>query len=151
MKHITICAVCILFFFLGNSQSRRTKQGKDTLTSLTCPLQNGTMKSPIQEGYGYKGDLKMIIRSASDTLVLSPVDGKIDLITLGEGGKYEVVMHHNDYNIWLTGISKVLVQKNELLKKGQALGKLKPGDEIEVMLFNDEEPMDPKKFLDCKQ
>jgi hypothetical protein len=109
------------------------------------------MKSPTQEGYGYKGDLKMIVTSMTDTLLLSPVDGKIDLINIGEGGKYEVVMHHNDYNIWLLGVSKVIAKKGDTLKKGQPLGNVKPGDEIELLLFNDEEPVDPKKLLNCKQ
>ncbi|MEJ0106399.1 MAG: M23 family metallopeptidase [Bacteroidota bacterium] len=150
MKNIFIGASLMLIFFYGNSQGKRIKHVTDTLTNLACPLQNGIMKSPSQEGYGYKGDVKMVVTSVTDTLLLSPVDGKIDLISPGEGGKYEVVMHHNDYNIWLTGVSKVLVKKNDELKKGQPLGKVKPGDEIELLLFNDEEPVDPKKYLDCK-
>ena len=144
MKHTIISAAFILFFFYGNSQV------KDTLI-MVCPLQNGIMKSPSQVGYGYKGDVKIIITSVADTMLLSPVDGKIDLISMGEGGRYEVVMHHKDYNIWLVGVSKVLVKKNDILKKGQPLAKVKPGDEIEFLLFNNEEPIDPKKYLNCKQ
>jgi hypothetical protein len=150
MKNILISISLLLFFFYGKSQGKRIKHITDTLTSLACPLQNGIMKSPSQEGYGYKGDVKMVVTSSTDTLLLSPVDGKIDLISPGDGGKYEVVMHHNDYNIWLIGVSKVLVKKNDELKKGQPLGIVKPGDEIELLLFNDEEPVDPKKYLNCK-
>ncbi|MES1219063.1 MAG: hypothetical protein ABUT20_26385 [Bacteroidota bacterium] len=151
MKHTITSAVCILLFLCSNSQGKRIKHITDTLTSIACPMQNGIMKSPTQEGYGYKGDLKMIIKSVTDTLLLSPVDGKIDLITLGEEGKYEVVMHHNDYDIWFIGVSKMLVKKNDVMKKGQPIGNIKPGDEIEFLLFNNEEPIDPKKLLDCKQ
>jgi hypothetical protein len=149
MKYSLITTTLILFCIYGNGQRRPAKQGKDTLSSLGCPLLKGIMHTPSQEGYGYKGDLKMIITSATDTLLLAPVDGKVDLITIGEGGKYEIVMHHNDYNIWLTGIGQVLAKKNDLLKKGQILGHIKPGDEIEFLFFNDEEPVDPGKWLDC--
>jgi hypothetical protein len=151
MKNILINAGLLLFFFCGNSQGKRIKQLADTLTNLACPMQNGVMKSPSREGYGYKGDVKMVVTSATDSLLLSPVDGKIDLISMGDGGKYEVVMHHNEYNLWLTGISNVLAKKNDELKKGQLLGHVKPGDEIELLLFYDEEPVDPKKILACKQ
>jgi hypothetical protein len=151
MKYSTICTALMLLFICGNSQGKRVRPVKDTLSSLGCPLLTGIMKTPSQEGYGYKGDLKMVITSASDTLLLSPVDGKIDLVTTGEGGKYEIVMHHQDYNIWLTGVGKVLAKKNDLVKKGQPLGNLKPGDEIEFLFFNDEEPVDPGKWLDCRK
>ena len=151
MKYTIISAAFIMAFLNSNGQGKRIKHVTDTLTSLTCPLQHGMMKSPTEEGYGYKGDVKMIVTSATDTLLVSPADVKIDLINIGEGGKYEIVMHHNDYDIWLLGVSKVSVKKNDVLKKGQILGKVTPGDEIDFLFFNNEEPSDPKKLLDCKQ
>ncbi|MES1224195.1 MAG: M23 family metallopeptidase, partial [Bacteroidota bacterium] len=118
---------------------------------LLCPVPGAVMLSPSQEGVGYKGDVKVIFKSAADTLFLAPADGKIDLITTGEGGKYEIVMHYYNYNLWFTGISKVLVKQNDTPKKGQPIGRINPGDEVELLLFDDEEPVDPKKYLDCKK
>ena len=143
MKYAFITTLLLLLLLNGNSQK------KDTI-NLACPLQRGIMKPPSREGYGYKGDMKMIITSVADTLVLSPVDGKVDLVTAGADGKYEIVMHHKDYNIWLIGVSKLVVKKNDLIQKEQPVGKVKPGDEIEFLLFNDEEPVNPEKYLNCQ-
>jgi len=143
MRYSFITTFLLLLLLHANSQV------KDTIR-LACPLQKGIMKSATQDGYGYKADMKMIIASVTDTLVLSPVDGKVDLITAGADGKYEIVMHHKDYNIWLIGVSNLMVRKNDQIKKEQPVGKVKPGDEIEFLFFNGEEPINPEKLLSCK-
>lgn len=152
-----IISLILVSFFIYNSLSAQLKRPApkekrvDTLR-LLCPVPGVMPQSPsVEKGTGYKGDLKVSFKSVNDTLFLAPVDGKIDLITMGEGGKYEIVMHYYNYNIWFTGISKLLVKKNDMPKKGQPIGIINPGDEVELLLFDDEEPVDPKKFLDCKK
>ena len=142
--------------FVANAAAAQLKrpappQKKIDSLRLACPVPGATMHSPSKEGYGFKTDLKVILKNTGDTLFLAPVDGKIDLITMGENGKYDIVMHYYNYNIWFTGISKSLVKKNDKMKTGQPVGKINPGDEVELLLFDDEEPVDPKQFLDCKQ
>ena len=146
----------IVFIFICSSLSAQLKRPApkekriDSL-KLSCPIPGAVPQSPsVEKGTGYKGDLKVSFKSITDTLFLAPCDGKIDLITAGENGKSEIVMHYFNYNIWLSGISKSLVKKNDTIKKGQPIGKINPGDEVDLLLFDDEEPVDPKKYLNCK-
>jgi hypothetical protein len=146
--------LCLILFNSLSAQLKRPapKEKRIDTLNLLCPVPGALPQSPsVEKGTGYKGDLKVSFKSINDTLFLAPVPGKIDLITMGEGGKYEIVMHYYNYNIWFTGISTVLVKKNDIPKKGQPIGKINPGDEVELLLFDDEEPVDPKKFLDCKK
>jgi hypothetical protein len=153
MKCIVSLLVMLFIFTTVSAQLKRPAPKEKRIDSLKllCPIPGAVAQSPSDQGAGYKGDLKVSFKSVSDTLFLAPVDGKIDLITMGEGGKYEIVMHYYNYNIWFTGISKLLVKKNDMPKKGQPIGTINPGDEVELLLFDDEEPVDPKKYLDCKK
>ena len=151
-----VTVLVFIFLLAINSLSAQLKRPApkekrmDSL-HLLCPVPGVIPQSTsVEKGTGYKGDLKVLFKSIGDTLLLAPVDGKIDLVTMGEGGKYEIVMHYYNYNIWFTGIAKSLVKKNDIPKKGQPIGKMNPGDEVELLLFDDEEPVDPKKYLDCK-
>lgn len=150
-------AALLITVFISNSLSAQLKRpappqkkiNKDSL-KLACPVTNGIIKRAT-DTTAYKGDMKVIIKSGkTDSLFLAPTDGKIDLITMGENGKNEIVMHYYNYNIWFTGIAQTLVKKNDTIKKGQAIARIKPGDEIELLLFDDEEPVDPKKYLSCR-
>ncbi|MGC4034422.1 MAG: hypothetical protein QM764_00575 [Chitinophagaceae bacterium] len=150
---ILVCSVLLIVIGIaGFAQLRRPALKEKRIDSLKlgCPMVGAIPQSPSDQGAGYKGDLKVVFKSTTDSLFLSPVDGKVDLITIGDGGKYEIVMHYFNYNIWCTGISQSLVRKNDMPKKGQPIGKINPGDEVELLLFDDEEPVDPKKFLDCQ-
>lgn len=154
MKIILITGVFLFALNFLSAQLKRPapKEKRIDTLNLLCPIPGSIPQSPsVEKGTGYKGDLKVSFKSVSDTLFLAPVPGKIDLISMGEGGKYEIVMHYYNYNIWIAGISKSLVKKNDIPKKGQPIGKINPGDEVELLLFDDEEPVDPKKFLDCKR
>ncbi len=42
------------------------------------------------------------------------------------------------------------MKKNDMIKKGQPIAMIEPGDEVELLLFDDELPVDPKKVLGCK-
>ena len=153
MRIITTLTIYILITNSLSAQLKRPAPKEKRIDSLKlyCPMPGVIPQSPSPEkGTGYKGDLKVTFKSISDTLFLAPVDGKIDLITIGDGGKSEIVMHYYNYNIWFSGIEKVLVKKNDTIKKGQPIARISPGDEVDLLLFDDEEPVDPKKFLDCK-
>lgn len=153
MKSIMFVLGFILLTTAAFAQLKRPAppQKKIDTLRLSCPLAKGKILALPKDGYRFKDDLKAVIKSTTDTLFLAPVDGKIDLITRGDGGKYEIVMHYFNYNIWITGISEMMVKKNDKMKKGQAIGKIKPGDEVEILLFDDEEPVDPVKYLECSR
>jgi len=42
------------------------------------------------------------------------------------------------------------VNVNQEIKAGQVLGNYTFGREMEFRMFKDEEPMDPREFLECK-
>ncbi len=143
-----------LIFFLYQASSAQLKrplppQKKIHSLRLACPVPCAVVETPSSQGYGYKGDVKVILKNVSDSLFLSPVEGKVDLVTLNAEGKYDIVMHYFNYNIWFTGIAESLVKKNDILKIGQPVGRIQPGDDVELLLFDDEDPVDPRKFLDC--
>lgn len=152
LKVIATLIITVFIFTFSSAQLKRPAPPQKKIDSLklACPVAGGVVKAP-SDTTAYKGDMKVIIKCGkADSVFVAPVDGKIDLITMSEGGKSEIVMHYYNYNIWFTGISKSLVRKNDTIKKGQPIGKINPGDEVELLLFDDEEPVDPKKYLSCK-
>ncbi len=48
------------------------------------------------------------------------------------------------------GITKALVNVNQYIKAGQVIGTYTFGQEMEFRMYKDEEPMDPREFLECK-
>jgi septal ring factor EnvC (AmiA/AmiB activator) len=88
--------------------------------------------------------------STTDTSFLSPFDGKVSTVEMGEGNKYEIVIYHGDYYVWLTGLTQSLVKKNEVVKKGQPVATIHPNDEIEFLFFKNGTPVDPRSYLECK-
>lgn len=117
---------------------------------LTCPMHNAVLKSS-KGAYNLKPrDLKIIFTSKTDTAFRAGIDGTVYNVSEGEKNKYEVIMYHKDYYMWIIGIKKPLVKKGDIISGGQLLGVVTPGDEIEFLLFKDELPLDPRKYLDCK-
>ena len=124
---------------------------KDSL-QLSCPLNNIIIKDPNKTGpYHYdQPDRKLILVSPTDTSFLSPVDGKIFSISMGDEKKYEIVMYYRDYYIWIIGVTKPVVKRNQVVKRGQQLARISPNEEIEFLLFKNDTPLDPRGYLECK-
>jgi hypothetical protein len=49
----------------------------------------------------------------------------------------------------LSGLSKPVVKKNQKIKMGEPIGYLHPGEKIELLLYDFETPLDPKKYMKC--
>jgi hypothetical protein len=47
-------------------------------------------------------------------------------------------------------LSKVAVRKDQKVKTGDTIGHLLPGQKIELLLYDFETPVDPKKYMNCK-
>ena len=123
---------------------------KDSL-HLSCPMFDAVMKT--QKG-SYKfnlPDLKVVIVSSTDTAARAPIDGRISNVALNDEHTYDVVMYFRDFYMWYTGFSKLLVKKGDVVRRGQILGLIKPGTELEFLLYKNEKPLDPRKYLDCKE
>ena len=122
---------------------------KDSLR-LSCPMFNAVMKTQKGSYKFNQPDMKVVIISSTDTAARASIGGRISNVTLNEEGTYDVVMYFKDFYLWYTGIAKPSVRKGEVVKLGQVLGSIKPGNELEFLLFKNQEPLDPRRFLDCK-
>lgn len=131
-------------------RNRQAQQPAGEL-KLACPMENMTIQDPPKGDYklGVQ-DMKIIISSATDTAIRSSVSGKVFSVTPGENKTFEIALFYRDYYIWIIGVSKAMVKKNDVVQPGKILGLVTPGAELEFMLFKNEEPLDPRKYLECK-
>jgi len=95
-------------------------------------------------------ELKLVLASATDTLVKSCADAVISTIQQDpDDGTWEILFQQKNYWFWLSGLTKVVVRKNQKIKTGDVLGHLEPGKKIELLLYDFETPIDPKKYMNC--
>ena len=124
-------------------------QKKETL-HLACLLNNATEHAPEKPAINLgEEEPKIILSSASDTLVKACADVMISTIQRDDEGKWEIVFNHKNYWFWLSGLSKVVVKKDQKVKMGETLGHLETGKKIELLLYDFETPLDPKKYMNC--
>ena len=141
-KYLLLLFLCLPFHLLA--------QKKDPLR-LTCLLDHATEHPEKQAINSGQKELKIILSSTTDTLVKAPADAVISTIQKDEEGKWEIVFYQKDYWFWLTGLSKVVVRKDQKVKTGDTIGHLVPGQKIELLLYDFETPIDPKKYMDCSK
>ena len=124
-------------------------QKKDSL-KLSCPL-NEAVEPPAEKQPYSLGveELKIVLKSPSDTTVKACMAGTITNVMRDEDGTWIVMFNNKDYYFLYSGISKTSVRKGQKLQNGEAIGYLKPGEKIEFQLYDFETPLDPKKYLDC--
>ena len=135
---------------VANKAAGRAK--KDSLGVLVCPLNGGYQPAQPKQAYEYdKPPLNIILTSNTDSVVRASIDGTVNKVQYGDEGKYEIVFFHNDYWFWYSGIGKAAVRANQKVKAGDALGYIQPGEQIELLIYDFETPIDPKKYLDCKK
>ncbi|HKO79796.1 MAG TPA: hypothetical protein VJU78_05345 [Chitinophagaceae bacterium] len=125
-------------------------QKKDTLR-LTCLLNNAIEHQEKQAVNMGPKELKLILSSTTDTVIKACTDAVISTIQRDEEGKWDVVFNKKDYWFWLTGVSKVIVKKDQKIKTGDTIGIIQPGEKIELLLYDFETPLDPKKYMNCGQ
>ena len=117
---------------------------------LVCPFESGTGREPKEAVTWDPPEKKIIMITKKDTVIRSCVDAKVSNVNPTEDGRYEVVIYYKDFYFWYYGVTKPYVKRGDVLKAGQALVFYQPGTEIEFRMFKKEEPMDPRKLLDCK-
>lgn len=139
-KYLLLVFLCLPLHLLA--------QKKDTLR-LTCLLNNATEHQEKQAVKMGPKELKLILSSTTDTLVKACADAVISTIQRDEEGKWDIVFNQKDYWFWLTGVSKVTVKKDQRIKAGDTIGIIQPGEKIELLLYDFETPLDPKKYMNC--
>ena len=135
----------------GSVYSQKDKGKKDGKfdKKLLCPFAQGMGREP-KEAYTWDPpDMKVIMISKVDSAVRCCIDAKVLSINPTEDGRYELVIYYKEYYFWYYGITKALVNINQVIKAGDVLGTYTFGQELEFRMFKDEEMMDPREFLEC--
>lgn len=149
-KKFLLFAGLILIIGSVFGQNDKAKAGQNFDKKLLCPFENGMGREP-KEAYTWDPpDKKVIMMSKVDTAIRSCIDAKVLRVNPTEDGRYEIVIYYKEYYFWYYGISKALVNVNQQVKAGQVLGNYTFGQEMEFRMFKDEEPVDPREYLECK-
>ena len=132
------------------STQAQTGSSDEEVPAFACPLRDAKahVDSAALRLFGSQ-DLKLIISSATDSLVKSTADAVITAVQKEEDGSYEIVFNYEDFWFWLSGIEQPLVRPQQRVKKGEPIGKLHPGAKLEILLFDFETPADPLDYLPC--
>ena len=149
-KKILLLAGLILIIGSVFGQKNKDKGEQKFVKRLLCPFENGMGREPKEAFSWDPPDKKVIMISKTDTAIRSCIDAKVLSINPTEDGRYEMVIYYKEWYFWYYGISKALVNVNQQIKAGQVLGNYTFGKEMEFRMFKDEEPMDPREFLECK-
>ena len=149
-KKILLLAWLMLIIGSVFGQKDKGKGGQQFDKRLFCPFENGMGREPKEAFSWDPPDKKVIMISRTDTAIRSCIDAKVIRINPTEDGRFEIVIYYKEWYFWYYGISKALVNVNQQIKAGQVLGNYTFGQEMEFRMFKDEEPMDPRQFLECK-
>ena len=150
MKKILLLAGLSLITGSVFGQKNKTSAGQKFDKRLLCPFENGMGREPKEAFSWDPPDKKVIMISKVDTAIRSCIDAKVLSINPTEDGRYEIVIYYKEWYFWYFGITKALVNVNQVIKAGQVLGNYTFGQEMEFRMFKDEEPLDPRPFLECK-
>ncbi len=133
-----------------HTKRRRTgKQVKDSL-QMTCLLQDAREAPPKKKAYEMGVEQPMLrLTSTTDSLVRAGLTGVVSIVQSEGKGKMEVVYYFQDYYVWVSGLSKVNVIKNQKLKPDDVIGTINKGDVIEIIITDFDTPVDPKKYINC--
>ena len=122
---------------------------------LMCPLNDAIIVPPPKNVIHYdEPDLCIVLQSVPDSIVKSVGTGRVTNTEFTDESKGGVVLfvklNGKDYYFWYTGMNKLLVKRNDVVKLGQPLGYISPGERVELMMYEFETPVDPINYLDCK-
>ena len=138
-----------LFLFFSFSASLVFAQ-IDSL-QLSCPLKAGMPKiiRASDKDYQKSSEYGVMLTSKIDTVVQAVHEASVVLVARTEDTKYDVVLQFRNYSFWYAGVLTPKVRKGAKVKAGDIIGTYKPGDMIELLMFQQEEPVNPRKYLKC--
>jgi murein DD-endopeptidase MepM/ murein hydrolase activator NlpD len=118
---------------------------------LTCPLKTGVPKiiRASDKDYQKSSEYGVMITSKIDTAVLAVHEASVVLVARTEDTRYDVVLQYKNYSFWYAGVLTPKVRKGAKIKAGDIIGTYKPGDMLELLMFQQEEPVNPRKYLKC--
>ena len=126
-------------------------QAQTDSLKLICPLVNGTPKTirASDKDYQKSSEYGVILTSKIDTTVQAVHEGAVVIVARTEDTKYDVVLQYRNYYFWFAGVLTPKVRQGTKVRAGDIIGTYKPGDMLEMLMFQQEEPVNPRKFLKC--
>ncbi|HEU4859258.1 MAG TPA: M23 family metallopeptidase [Chitinophagaceae bacterium] len=126
-------------------------QAQSDSLKLVCPLVNGTPRiiRASDRDYQKSSEYGVILTSKSDTTIRAVHEGAVVIVTRTEDTKYDVVLQYRSFYFWFAGVLAPTVRQGAKVKAGDIIGTYKPGDILEMLMFQQEEPVNPRKFLKC--
>ena len=124
----------------------------DSSFRLECPLENGGPRiiRASDKDYQSSSEYGVMFVSKVDTVVRAVHDAAVILIAKTEDAKYDIVLKYKEYYFWYAGILSPRIKNGARVKPGDTLGTYKPGDLVELLMYLQEEPVNPRKYLRCK-
>lgn len=118
---------------------------------LICPLANGTPRiiRASDKDYQKSSEYGVILTSKIDTTVQAVHEAAVVIVARTEDTKYDVVIQFRNYYFWYAGVLAPKVRQGAKVKPGDIIGTYKPGDMLELLMFQAEEPVNPRKYLKC--
>jgi len=118
---------------------------------LTCPLKSGVPKviRASDKDYQKSSEYGVMITSKTDTLVQAVHDGAVIIVARTEDIRYDLVIQYKNYFFWYAGILMPKVRQGVRIKAGDVIGTYKPGELLEILMYQQEEPVNPRKYLKC--
>ena len=118
---------------------------------LRCPLLGGIPKvvRASDKDYQKSSEYGVILTSRVDTTVQAVHEGAVVIVARTEDTKYDVVLQFRNYYFWYAGVLAPKVRQGSKVKSGDVIGTYKPGDMLELLMFQQEEPVNPRKYLKC--
>jgi len=125
--------------------------GQTDSLQLKCPLTSGTLRiiRASDKDYQKTSEYGVMITSKIDTVVRAVHDGAVSIVERTEDNKYDVLIQYRSYSFWYVGVLAPKVTKRTKVNAGDIVGFYKPGDFLELLMFNSEEPVNPRKYLKC--
>jgi len=118
---------------------------------LSCPLKAGMLKiiRASDKDYQKSSEYGVMVTSKIDTAVQAVHEASVVLVARTEDTKYDVVLQFKNYSFWYAGVLAPKVRKGAKVKAGDIIGTYKQGDMLELLMFQSEEPVNPRKYLKC--
>ena len=93
--------------------------------------------------------MKLMFTSRTDTVVKAVHEGAIAIVARTEGVKFDVVILYRNSYFWYAGVVAPAVKMGDKIQAGDIIGSYKSGEMLELMMFEKEEPVNPRKYLQC--
>ncbi len=140
--------IVFLFFFFVPGLFLQAQ--RDSLR-LVCPLVNGVSKAirASDKDYQKSSEYGVILTSKIDSTVQAVHEGAVVIVARTEDTKYDVVLQYKNFYFWFAGVLTPKVRQGTRVKAGDIIGTYKPGDMLEMLMFQQEEPVNPRKYLKC--